>query len=73
MRKPTVFKAVWPGTKDKWPAAYRFLKAYKVDNDVQEILMDLIDNQGQDVVEVTQKWVDDNEAYWKPFVDQATM
>lgn len=73
LRKPTVFKAVWPGTKDKWPAAYRFLQAYKIDNDVQEILMDLIDNQGQDVVEVTQKWVDENQGYWKPYVDQATM
>ncbi len=73
LRKPLVFKALWPGTKDKWPAAYRFLQAYQVDNDVQEILMDLIDNQGQDAIEVTRKWVDENEGYWKPFVDQATM
>jgi hypothetical protein len=25
------------------------------------------------VVEVTQKWVDENQGYWKPYVDQATM
>ena len=73
LRKPVVMKVVWPGTKDKWPAAYRFLQAYQVDNDVQEILMDQIDNQGQDAIEVTKKWVEENESYWKPFVDQATM
>jgi glycine betaine/proline transport system substrate-binding protein len=73
LRKPVVMKVVWPGTKEKWPAAYRFLQAYQVDNDVQEILMNQIDNQGQDTIEVTKKWVEENEGYWKPFVDQATM
>ena len=38
-----------------------------------EILMDLIDNQGQDAIEVTRQWVDENEAYWKSYVDAATM
>ena len=73
MQKPLVFKVVWPGMKDKWPAAYRFLKVYKLNNPIQEALMDLIDNQGQDAVEVTLKWVDENESYWKPFVDKAMM
>ena len=73
MQKPLVFKAVWPGMKDKWPAAYRFLQVYKVDNDIQEVLMGLIDNEGQDAIEATRQWVDENEAYWKPFVDEATM
>jgi glycine betaine/proline transport system substrate-binding protein len=73
LQKPLVFKAVWPGTKDKWPAAYRFMQVYKVDNDVQEVLMDLIDNQGKDAIEMTKQWVDENEAYWKPYVDEATM
>lgn len=73
MQKPLVFKAIWPGAKDKWPTAYRFLAVYKVNNQIQESLMDLIDNQGQDAIEVTRKWVDDNEAYWQPFVDEAMM
>jgi glycine betaine/proline transport system substrate-binding protein len=73
MQKPLVFKAVWPGTKDKWPAAYRFLSVYKVNNQIQESLMDLIDNQGQDAIEVTKKWVEENTAYWQPFVDEAMM
>lgn len=73
MQKPLVFKAIWPGAKDKWPAAYRFLKVYKVNNQIQESLMDLIDNQGQDAIEVTLKWVEENEDHWKPFVDEALM
>jgi glycine betaine/proline transport system substrate-binding protein len=73
MQKPRTFKVVWPGTKDKWPTAYRFLNAFKITNEVQEPLMDLIDNQGKDAVEVTQQWVDENESYWKPYVNEATM
>ena len=73
MQKPVVFKTIWPGAKDKWPAAYRFLKVYKLNNAIQESLMDLIDNQGQDAIEVTLKWVEENEAHWKPFVDEAMM
>jgi hypothetical protein len=60
MRKPRTFKVVWPGSKDKWPRAFKFLQAYQITNDVQEPLMDLIDNQGQDAIEVTKKWVDEN-------------
>lgn len=73
MQKPRTFKVVWPGTKDKWPHAYKFLQAFQITNDVQEPLMDLIDNQGQDALEVTKRWVEDNQDAWQPFVDQAMM
>ena len=71
MEKPSVFKTVWPGTSDKWPAAYNFMKAFQVTNEIQEPLMDLVDNQAQDALAVTQQWVEENEAYWKPMVDAA--
>jgi glycine betaine/proline transport system substrate-binding protein len=73
MQKPRTFKVVWPGAADKWPHAFKFLQAYQITNDVQEPLMDLIDNQGQDALEVTKKWVDENESVWQPMVDQAMM
>ena len=73
MQKPRTFKVVWPGTKDKWPRAYKFLHAFQITNAIQEPLMDQIDNQGKDALEVTRKWVDENEDVWKPFVDQAMM
>ena len=73
MQKPRVFKSGWPGMKDKWPAAHKFITSYQLTNAIQEELMGLIDRDGQDAVEATKKWVDDNQAYWQPVVDQATM
>ncbi|MDH3715780.1 MAG: ABC transporter substrate-binding protein [Gammaproteobacteria bacterium] len=73
LEKPKVFKAVWPGTKSKWPVAYNFMKAFKVSNEIQEPLMDLVDNQGQDALTVTKKWVEDNQSHWQPMVDKAKM
>jgi len=73
MNKPHTIKTAWPGLKDKWPAAYKLLKALKITNEIQQPLMDLVDNQGQDVREVTAKWLDENEAVWRAWVDQAMM
>lgn len=73
MRKPRTFKVAWPGSAEKWPRAHKFLMAFQITNAVQEPLMDLIDNQGQDAVEVTKAWVDENESVWQPYVDQAMM
>lgn len=71
MQIPRVFKTGWPGAKDKWPAAWRFLEGYTLNNQIQGGLMDLIDNQGQDGLTAVKAWVDANEAYWKPMVDKA--
>ena len=73
MVKPRTFKAVWPGSAEKWPRAFKFLQVFQITNEVQEPLMDLVDNQGQDALEVTKKWVDENESVWRPMVDQAMM
>ena len=69
---PRVFKAAWPGLKDKWPTAYKFLKVYQLDNQIQQVLMNKIDNEGQDPVKATKAWVDSNKDYWGPMVDKAT-
>lgn len=70
---PRTFNAAWPGMKDKWPAAYAFLNNYKITNSIQEPLMGAVDNDGGDIIELTKKWVEDNEDYWRPMVEQATM
>lgn len=69
---PRVFKAAWPGLKDKWPTAYKFLKVYQLNNQIQQVLMNKIDNEGQDPVKATKAWVDSNKDYWEPMVDKAT-
>jgi len=71
MAKPRTFKVVWPGTHDKWPAAYEVLKSIKITNQIQEPLMDLVDNQGKDAKTVTMEWVEANESVWKPWVEAA--
>lgn len=67
----TTFKVAWTGMKDKWPAAYRFLENYRLDDEDQIPMMAAIDVRGEDLVKVTRKWVDDNEAKWRPMVKAA--
>ena len=66
-----VWKMIWPGMKDTWPAAYRVVLAYQIDNSSQESMMALIDNEQQDLDEVTKAWVEDNRDVWQPWVDDA--
>ena len=73
MQKPRTFKTAWAGMKDKWPAAHRLLQKFEISNEIQQPLMDLVDNQGQDVRAVTAKWLDENESVWRPWVEQAMM
>ena len=68
--KPIV-KVTWPGMPDKWPVAYKFLENYKMTNDVQIPLLKAIDVDGNDAQAAATKWVNNNEAVWKPWVDAA--
>jgi len=71
--KPTrVFKAAWPGVKDKWPAAYEILSNLQMTTEAQQPMMGAVDVDGKDVVAVTDEWMKANEAVWKPIVEAAT-
>ncbi len=67
-----IVKFAWPGLKDKWPAAYKFLKAYQMTNEQQGPMAMAVEVEGQKAAEVAKAWVDENEAVWKPWVDAAT-
>jgi len=73
LQPPRTFKTVWPGMKDKWPAAYAFLEQFEITNAIQEPIMGAVDNDGADIIAVTKKWVEENESVWKPMVDKAMM
>ena len=73
LQKPRVFKTGWPGMKDKWPVAHKFITAYQLNNAIQEELMALIDRDGDDAVKATLEWVEANQDYWQPIVDKAMM
>lgn len=71
MQKPRVFKAGWSGMVDKWPVASRFIMNFAIDNASQEELMGKVDNEGVDLMEATNEWLDNNQDVWQPMVDQA--
>ena len=58
--------------KDKWPAAYKFLKAYKMTNDQQGPMAMAVEIEGKAVSDVAKAWVDSKQAVWQPWVDAAT-
>lgn len=66
-----VWKMVSPGFEKTWPAAFRFLQHYQIHNKEQQVMMNLVDNQGKDLDKVTTAWVDNNKDVWKPWVDAA--
>jgi glycine betaine/proline transport system substrate-binding protein len=73
LMQANVSKVAWKGMRETWPAAFKVLQAYEIDNDLQNKLMLECDNRGRDVKEVTQEWIDQNEAVWRPWVDAAMM
>jgi len=68
---PKVTKSVWSGFGEKWPAAGEFLTAFQMDAGQQELMMKAIDQEDQKLDAVVAKWVAENEATWKPWVDGA--
>lgn len=70
-QQANVSKVAWAGMEKTWPAAFKVLKAFAIDNDLQNRLMLEIDNKGRDVKEVTSEWLDQNENVWKPWVEAA--
>ena len=67
-----VFKAAWPGVKDKWPAAYEILKNFKLSTEEQQPLMGAVDVDGMSAEDVTTAWIAANAEVWQPIVDAAT-
>lgn len=67
-----VLKIVWKGFKDKWPAAYALIEQFQMTNAQQNPLILEIDNKGRKLEEVTDEFVAQNEAIWKPWVEAAT-
>lgn len=66
-----IVKYIWPGAKEKWPAAYKFLQVYQMTNDWQGPMAKGVEVEGKKAEDVAKAWVDANEAMWKPWVDQA--
>ena len=66
-----IVKFGWPGLKDKWPAAHRFLKAYQITNEQQGPLAMAGRTEGK-ALRGRQEVGGRERGVWKPWVDQAT-
>jgi glycine betaine/proline transport system substrate-binding protein len=62
-----IAKLVWPGLKDKWPAAYKMLSAFQMTNEWQGPMAMAIETDSRKPEDVAKEWVDANEAIWKPW------
>ena len=69
----TTFKVAWAGMAEKWPAAYKFLEAFQMEDNEQIPMMAAIDVRGEDLGEVTDAWVEANQDIWQPWVDAAEL
>lgn len=66
-----VRKLAWSGTKNKWPAAFKFLSEYKISNKIQQQLLLAIDVDGIPAKDAISKWMDSNTATWQAWIDTA--
>lgn len=68
---PLVMKVAWTGFEKKWPAAWAFLKDFRMDAKQQEKMMKAIDQEGEKLDKVVAAWVDANKATWEPWMTAA--
>jgi glycine betaine/proline transport system substrate-binding protein len=65
-----IWKVGWAGVKDKWPGAYKAIKAFTLDNDEMSQMIVAVDLEGKKVEDVAADWITKNESRWKPWLGQ---
>lgn len=63
-----IWKAGWSGLKDKWPGAYKAIKAFQLDNDEMGKMVGEIDLDGKKLDDVVAAWMSANEARWSTWL-----
>lgn len=63
-----IWKAGWVGVKDKWPGAYKAIKAFNVNNDEMGAMITDVDVNGKKLEDVVAAWMAANEARWSEWV-----
>jgi glycine betaine/proline transport system substrate-binding protein len=60
-----VWKAGWKEGEAKWPAAYKAVRAYQMDNATMSALVGRVDLDGEKMEDVVEDWLKNNESTWK--------
>jgi len=63
-----IWKVGWAGVKDKWPDAYKAIKAFTIDNDEMGQMITKVDLDGKKVEDVVAEWMGANEARWSEWI-----
>lgn len=66
-----ILKVVWPGTREKWPAAYRLMQQFKFKNDEDIALSYAIESGRKKLDEVADQWIAENKPVWEAWIATA--
>lgn len=62
-------KVGWKGGEAKWPAAYKAIRNFRIENDEMSALIVDVDLNGREVDEVVAEWIEKNETRWKAWLN----
>ena len=62
-------KVGWKGGEDKWPGAYKAIRAFKIDNAEMSAMVGEVDLNGRSVEDVVAEWMTKNEARWSTWIN----
>jgi glycine betaine/proline transport system substrate-binding protein len=65
-----IWKVSWAGVEDKWPGAYKAIKAFNISNDEMGEMVAAVDLEGSTVDAVVAEWMSANEARWQDWIAQ---
>jgi glycine betaine/proline transport system substrate-binding protein len=55
--------------KDKWPGAYKAVKAFNITSDEMNAMVAQVDLDGKQVDDVVADWIAKNEERWKKWIE----
>lgn len=67
-----ILKVVWPGMKEKWPAAHRLMQAFKFGNEEDIALSYSIESGRKKLDDVADEWIAEHKAVWESWIAAAT-
>ncbi|WP_025897101.1 ABC transporter substrate-binding protein [Sneathiella glossodoripedis] len=65
-----IWKVSWAGLKDKWPGAYKIIKAFNINNEEMGAMVTAVDLENQKIEDVVSRWMSQNEDRWKNWISQ---
>jgi glycine betaine/proline transport system substrate-binding protein len=60
-------KVGWKGGEEKWPGAYKAIRAFTIDNATMGRMIAAIDLDGRKLDDVVEEWIQGNRAVWEPW------